>query len=233
VCVLMDDEPASKETSKPVGQGWATSQDTQDTPQAASGSETAFIPKHTAIGALSQPVIHLQSPTIRTTYIHAAPLGLTLPWLGLQFRRLGTRECALEVGVVDAHGNAGRIRCSSFQVRSRLLSALYLEGNANDRPCIDNPDGPVLRHGHAGATPPPQIPDGSAADAMARTTTRHPRPHPALPRAGPLHRTNNPPPAADIRIDDVRPYLRELPCQADLDERARGRGPAGWGGGHG
>lgn len=116
VCVLMDDEPASKENFKPVDEGWATSQQTQDTPQPGAGA-TAFIPKHTTIGALAQPVIHLQSPTIRTTYIHASPLGLTLPWLGLQFRRLGTRECAVEVGVVDAHGNAGRIRCSSFQVR--------------------------------------------------------------------------------------------------------------------
>lgn len=121
VCVLMDDEPVSPSTRKPVTQGWESSQQSHDAPQAEHEPKLSLIPKHTAIGSLSQPVIHIQSPTIRTTYIQSGArsrsLGIALPWLGIQFRRLGTREVSLEIGIVDGQGNEGRIRCSSFQVR--------------------------------------------------------------------------------------------------------------------
>ena len=43
-------------------------------------------------------------------------LGVELEWLGLQVKRLGRREMSFEVGVVDAKGREGVIRCSSFKV---------------------------------------------------------------------------------------------------------------------
>ncbi|KZV61075.1 hypothetical protein PENSPDRAFT_759643 [Peniophora sp. CONT] len=70
---------------------------------------------------LTQTVLHLQSPTLRTTYIRCPPqqgrerdLELGLPWLHLQVRNLG-REWSFEVGVVDVMGKNGTIRCSTFQ----------------------------------------------------------------------------------------------------------------------
>ena len=86
---------------------------------------------------LDQSVLHIQSPTLRTTYIRCPPLGwsarthelgyasitsarsynmgLKHPWLHLQVRNLG-REWSLEFGVVDHSGREGAIRCSTFQV---------------------------------------------------------------------------------------------------------------------
>lgn len=137
ICVVMDDEPTASSSSssssegrnwKPVTQGWGTTPPSQNLDYAA---QLAFVPKHIAIGSLAQPVIHIQSPTIRTTYIQSGslsqPLGVELPWFGIQFRRLGGREVSLEVGVVDTQGNEGRIRFSSFQVRHlvRLRQSLY------------------------------------------------------------------------------------------------------------
>ncbi|KAI5122634.1 hypothetical protein M0805_008720 [Coniferiporia weirii] len=72
---------------------------------------------------LCQTVLHIQSPTIRTTFIRcppagtpgaAAELGLTLPWMHMQVRNLG-REWVFEVGVADGAGTRGVIRCSTFQ----------------------------------------------------------------------------------------------------------------------
>ncbi|VDB90971.1 unnamed protein product [Peniophora sp. CBMAI 1063] len=75
---------------------------------------------------LTQTVLHLQSPTLRTTYIRCPPeredvadLGLGLPQLHLQVRNLG-REWSFEVGVVDVMGRRGTIRCSTFQKRPCL-----------------------------------------------------------------------------------------------------------------
>ena len=77
---------------------------------------------------LCQTVLHIQSPTIRTTYIRCPPhrspsatkvpeeLGLTLPWMHMQVCRLGEREWAFEVGIADRAGRKGIIRCSTFQV---------------------------------------------------------------------------------------------------------------------
>lgn len=80
---------------------------------------------------LDQTVLHIQSPTLQTTYIRCPPqrrasvtsrgnagghLGLKHPWVHLQVRNLG-REWALEVGVVDLSGREGVVRCATFQVR--------------------------------------------------------------------------------------------------------------------
>jgi hypothetical protein len=78
---------------------------------------------------LEQTVLHLQSPTLRTTYIRCPPadprttkrerdadLGLRHPWMNIQVRNLG-REWSFELGLVDTAGREGVIRCSTFQVR--------------------------------------------------------------------------------------------------------------------
>lgn len=88
---------------------------------------------------LDQTVLHIQSPTLRTTYIrcppegwtvHQAPagkgidrrfgrkgdLGLKHPWMYVQVRSLA-REWSFEVGLVDQGGKEGIVRCSTFQVR--------------------------------------------------------------------------------------------------------------------
>ncbi|KAK7044836.1 cilia-and flagella-associated protein 20 [Favolaschia claudopus] len=80
---------------------------------------------------LSQRVLHIQSPTLRTTYIrcppydvmhseHASfPLGLTHPWVHIQVRDLG-REWSFEIGLVDRSGHVGIVRLSTFQKEPRL-----------------------------------------------------------------------------------------------------------------
>ncbi|KAJ8502208.1 hypothetical protein ONZ51_g87 [Trametes cubensis] len=79
--------------------------------------------------ALGQSVLHIQSPTLRTTYIRCPPagpssttqsrrapehLGLKHPWMHLQVRNLH-REWAFEVGLVDQSGREGIVRCATFQ----------------------------------------------------------------------------------------------------------------------
>jgi len=44
------------------------------------------------------------------------PLGIELGWVGMHIRRLGRRDLAFEVGVVDSRGREGIIRISSFKV---------------------------------------------------------------------------------------------------------------------
>ncbi|PFH50599.1 hypothetical protein AMATHDRAFT_75496 [Amanita thiersii Skay4041] len=91
-----------------------------------------------AIGyALNQTVLHIQSPTMRTTYIQCPSiyppmrlsanirqrsndLGLKHPWMHLQVRNMG-REWSLEVGLVDQAGRIGVLRLSTFQKQPRLL----------------------------------------------------------------------------------------------------------------
>ena len=110
----------------------ATSQPPPPPPRtliAATGMEddTTPSPNYT----LAQTVLHIQSPTIRTTYIRCPPaspaasarapassvhLGLKHPWIHLQARNMG-REWAFEIGVVDQSGREGIVRCSTFQVR--------------------------------------------------------------------------------------------------------------------
>lgn len=77
---------------------------------------------------LEQSVLHIQSPTIPTTYIQCPPitssfassgkshgLGIKHPWIHLQIRNLA-REWSFEVGIVDQAGRMGIIRLSTFQV---------------------------------------------------------------------------------------------------------------------
>ncbi|KAH7345406.1 hypothetical protein B0J17DRAFT_693111 [Rhizoctonia solani] len=72
--------------------------------------------------ALASTVLHIQSPTIRTTFIRCPPfdtgskntLGLTHQWLHIQLRDIG-REFSFEIGLADTAGRAGVLRCSTFQ----------------------------------------------------------------------------------------------------------------------
>ncbi|KAF7319123.1 Cilia-and flagella-associated protein 20 [Mycena chlorophos] len=73
---------------------------------------------------LSQTVLHMQSPTLHTTYIRcpsskASILGLKHPWLHIQARDMG-REWSFEVGLVDRLGGTGIVRVSTFQKEPRL-----------------------------------------------------------------------------------------------------------------
>lgn len=78
---------------------------------------------------LRQTVLHIQSPTLRTTFIQCPPpfsfrtddkgLGLKHAWLQIQVRNLG-REWSFEVGIVDKAGKHGVVRCSTFQKNPTL-----------------------------------------------------------------------------------------------------------------
>lgn len=89
--------------------------------------------------SLEQTVLHMQSPTISTTFIQCPPtnvstrtsigyqaagsqhLGMKHPWMHIQVCNLG-REWSFEVGLVDQSGRSGVVRCSTFQVCTCLLS---------------------------------------------------------------------------------------------------------------
>lgn len=93
--------------------------------------------------SLHQTVLHMQSPTLRTTFIEcprgagslrastsakaqsAPSLDLKHPWVHLQVRDLG-REWSFELGIVDQAGRAGIVRLSTFQVQFSYLSLLFL-----------------------------------------------------------------------------------------------------------
>lgn len=72
---------------------------------------------------LHQTVLHIQSPTLRMTFIRSPPitdpgdrdLGLKHKWLHLQVRNVG-REWSFDIGIVDKSGRRGVVRCSTFQV---------------------------------------------------------------------------------------------------------------------
>ncbi|KAK7685911.1 hypothetical protein QCA50_010718 [Cerrena zonata] len=74
---------------------------------------------------LTQSVLHIQSPTLQTTFIQSPPLGsqkelgFKHPWIHIQARNMG-REWSFEVGVVDSTGQEGIIRCSTFQKEPNL-----------------------------------------------------------------------------------------------------------------
>ena len=109
----------------------ATSQPTPPAPRTlitATGLEddTTSSPNYT----LDQTVLHIQSPTLRTTYMRCPPvspgvpgrasastghLGLKHPWIHLQVRNMG-REWSFEMGLIDQSGREGIVRCSTFQV---------------------------------------------------------------------------------------------------------------------
>ena len=81
--------------------------------------------------SLDQSVLHIQSPTLSTTFIQCPPtmvgasgsygsrgndLGMKHPWIHIQIRNL-RREWSFEIGLVDHSGRLGVVRCSTFQVR--------------------------------------------------------------------------------------------------------------------
>ncbi|KIL62703.1 hypothetical protein M378DRAFT_80870 [Amanita muscaria Koide BX008] len=88
---------------------------------------------------LDQTVLHIQSPTLRTTYIHSPPIhSSTLPpdgavrerlndlhvkhsWMHVQVRNM-RRDWSLEVGLVDQAGRTGIVRLSTFQKQPRLIT---------------------------------------------------------------------------------------------------------------
>ncbi|OCH88408.1 hypothetical protein OBBRIDRAFT_795248 [Obba rivulosa] len=117
ICLLND------ETSEPRPPSPATliSASHEDTSADGNGIED---PHYT----LSQTVLHIQSPTLRTTYIRCPStstsqsgsrrrndLGIKHPWIYMQVRNMD-REWSFEVGIVDQSGREGIIRCSTFQV---------------------------------------------------------------------------------------------------------------------
>jgi hypothetical protein len=78
---------------------------------------------------LDQTVLHIQSPTLPTTYIRCPPdraagalrgieehLGIRHPWMHIQVRELGS-AWSFELGIVDLAGRLGIVRCSTFQAR--------------------------------------------------------------------------------------------------------------------
>ncbi|KAI1786077.1 hypothetical protein LXA43DRAFT_82350 [Ganoderma leucocontextum] len=110
-----------------------TSQPTPAPPQtliATTGleDETTSSPNYT----LDQTVLHIQSPTLRTTYVRCPPeppvasgrasgqhLGLKHSWIHLQVRDMG-REWAFEIGLIDQSGREGIVRCSTFQKQPKV-----------------------------------------------------------------------------------------------------------------
>jgi hypothetical protein len=120
--------------------------------RASSSSDTGDLIGAPERGILLHPVLHLQSPIAQDTYIQAGvsrhalsqarikgkgrlldgqpfPLGIELPWVGMQIRPLGKRPMSFELGVVDTRGREGVIRVSSFKVcpipvASHLIIAL-------------------------------------------------------------------------------------------------------------
>ncbi len=135
ICTLQDDTKQPTESSQPI---------------ASTSATPAYIPHSAAKGSTIHPVIHIQSPTVRTTYIQAGgsqarwnskgkgraaePLGVELPWLGMQIKRLGRRDLAFEVGLVDVKGGEGILRFSSFQVSLRWCAVIFWSGDAKAPP---------------------------------------------------------------------------------------------------
>jgi hypothetical protein len=76
---------------------------------------------------LHQTVLHIQSPTLRKTFIQCPPspvdrdLCLKHKWLHIQVRCMG-REWSFDIGIVDKSGKRGVIRCSTFQVHILFFS---------------------------------------------------------------------------------------------------------------
>lgn len=130
----------------------------ESNPRASSSSVTGHLIGAPERGILVHPVLHLQSPAAQDTYIQAGvsrhalnqsrikgkgrllddqplPLGIELPWLGMQIRPLGKRPMSFELGVVDTRGREGVIRISSFKVCSiPVISHLIFTLNTLSRP---------------------------------------------------------------------------------------------------
>ncbi|KAL1672965.1 hypothetical protein EV122DRAFT_223638 [Schizophyllum commune] len=109
--------------------------DTTNSP--APPAPAKLIPIHTGKEGLKdsktliQTVLHIQSPTLPTTYIQCPPgfpsasnprgLGLKHPWVHIQARDMG-KEWSFEIGIADQGNRVGIIRCSTFQKQPNLDS---------------------------------------------------------------------------------------------------------------
>jgi hypothetical protein len=83
----------------------------------ASARDNNHVPKHPQAGSLPVPVVHIQSPWPDTFIFTNAPLGVTLPFLGVQIKPLGEhRGLRIEVEVVDSAGRRGVVRLCSRKV---------------------------------------------------------------------------------------------------------------------
>lgn len=117
ICLLQD----SSSSPHPLSPAVLVSSLTLPTNQ-SQGDEDQIRPR---LGyTLNQTVLHIQSPTLRTTYIRCPPigqvpsrLGIQHPWIHMQVRHLG-RDWSFEIGIVDKSGREGIVRCSTFQVPS-------------------------------------------------------------------------------------------------------------------
>lgn len=82
-------------------------------------------------GCSSEPVLHIQSPAIRNTFIRSPPspiteLAIELAHISFQFRGVGSaRPFAFEIGIKDECGLQGTIRISSFQTAPKLYPANF------------------------------------------------------------------------------------------------------------
>ena len=101
---------------------------------------------------LDQTVLHLQSPTLPTTFIRCPSVGSDLhlkhPWLHIQVKRLG-REWSFEVGIVDYAGREGTIRCSTFKVTALFPFLAHYSSSRllQKQPSLKlSPDAPPLLH---------------------------------------------------------------------------------------
>ena len=92
---------------------------------------------------LNQTVLHIQSPTLRSTYVQSPPdtggpanddLCIKHPWMHVQVRNMG-REWSLQLGVVDQTGRRGTLRLSTFQVRFFIF---WLSEGESDRHFTSN-----------------------------------------------------------------------------------------------
>lgn len=94
-------------------------------------------------GSCSEPVLHIQSPAIRSTFVRSPPsddidLGITLSYITFQFKAMGSSKPLLfEIGLRDEHARRGRLRISSFQAEPKLYLSPSTSGSAN--PIEDQP----------------------------------------------------------------------------------------------
>ncbi len=77
-------------------------------------------------GACSEPVLHIQSPAIRRTFIRSPPndedvLDIKLPYISFQYRTIGSsRPFFFDIGIWDEQSRRADIRISSFQNEPKL-----------------------------------------------------------------------------------------------------------------
>lgn len=123
-------------------------------PNDPSITHESFTPRteETRRGHSSEPVLHIQSPAVRGTFIRSPPgpqadLGVQLPHFSIQYRAIGkSRPFAFEVGVADRQGRRGVIRLSTFQIEPQLYPPTTSQQTASKDPSTesDHSEGAVL-----------------------------------------------------------------------------------------